>query len=158
MLTARFSQFNWHQDIKRSLIVGTLATVGVLSGVHLEFSPTLPRVAFNLSAQAEDFTTSELRSFAEIVLFMEPFRQQAFADIGAILGDKPTTISCSEPATINKLPGKAREIAVGFCNQYRESIEENGLTPESFSEIKKNADEDPELTRRIQQEMIDLRQ
>ncbi|BCL36695.1 hypothetical protein NSMS1_31420 [Nostoc sp. MS1] len=97
------------------------------------------------NAQNQSFNNNEITSYAQAVLAMEPERQQAFGEIKKIVGNgEVPQIVCSEPNSLNNLPGRARDIAVNYCNHSQKIVSDYGLTPDKFNrmtvEIQSNAD------------------
>lgn len=155
MLTSRFS-VSFPLTVTQTALTLTLALAGVLSGtvpsVPSNFSDSL---RLERSASAQAISETEVRDYAIIVLQMEPRRQTVLRDIETIIGSKPEAIPCYQTRTLRRLPQDARELAVSYCNAYKELIESRGLTVARFNQITQQAQADEELKRRIQTAMIE---
>ena len=124
------SQTGRKRTLSRSLCFGAIATVGVIVN------------AFSLSSKADAQTPSpivnntEINSYAQAVLAMEPARQNAFEEIKKLIGNgEIPNIVCNDSNSINGLPKKAQDIAVNYCNHAQKIVESNGLKFEQFNKI-----------------------
>jgi hypothetical protein len=152
MLTLRFS---FPLTVTQTALATTLALAGVLSGNIPTLSPNFSEsLRFENVAFAQNFSDAEVRSYAQIVLQMEPRRQTVLRDIATIIDSKPNTIPCYQPRTLRRLPQDARELAVSYCNAYKELIESQGLTVTRFNEITQQAQTNTDLKSRIQGAML----
>ncbi|MDZ7951152.1 DUF4168 domain-containing protein [Nostoc sp. DedQUE09] len=118
------------RTLSRSLCFGAIATVGVIFN------------AFSLSSKADAQTPSpivnntEINSYAQAVLAMEPARQNAFEEIKKLIGNgEIPNIVCNDSNSINGLPKKAQDIAVNYCTHAQKIVEDNGLKFEQFNKI-----------------------
>ncbi|MEH2044446.1 DUF4168 domain-containing protein [Nostoc sp.] len=125
-----FSRTSRKRTLLRSLFFGAIATVSVISN------------AFLLSSKADAQTpppivnNTEINSYAQAVLAMEPARQNAFEEIKKLIGDgEIPNIVCNDSNSINGLPKKAQDIAVNYCNHAQKIVEDNGLKFEQFNKI-----------------------
>ncbi|MEH2333407.1 DUF4168 domain-containing protein [Nostoc sp.] len=125
-----FSRTSRKQTLSQSLFFGAIATVSVISN------------AFLLSSKADAQTpppivnNTEINSYAQAVLAMEPARQNAFEEIKKLIGDgEIPNIVCNDSNSINGLPKKAQDIAVNYCNHAQKIVEDNGLKFEQFNKI-----------------------
>ncbi|MFW6359206.1 MAG: DUF4168 domain-containing protein [Chroococcales cyanobacterium] len=159
MLSKSLSSHSLNKRLSQSFIIGTLTTFGLLVGISPNISGELPRLTFNNTAYAQGITQEEIKSVAQIILLTETPRQRTFADIERIMGAKPSSpIACHQPDTLRNLPRQAQEIAVEFCNNYRQVVESNRLSVTRFNEIIRQAQSDSNLEKRIQNAMIQLQQ
>lgn len=155
MLTSRLS-LSFPLTVTQTALTVTLALAGVLSGTV----PSLPSnsstsLRFEQAASAQAVSETEVRDYAAIVLQMEPRRQTVLRDIETIIGSKPEAIPCYQTRTLRRLPQDARELAVSYCNAYKELIESRGLSIVRFNQITEQAQADEELKRRIQAAMLE---
>ncbi|MDZ8084823.1 MAG: DUF4168 domain-containing protein [Nostoc sp. DedQUE12b] len=118
------------RTLSRSFCFGAIATVGVIFN------------AFSLSSKADAQTPSpivnntEINSYAQAVLAMEPARQNAFEEIKKLIGNgEIPNIVCNDSNSINGLPKKAQDIAVNYCTHAQKIVEDNGLKFEQFNKI-----------------------
>ncbi len=159
MLTTLSAPMTWHKILTRSFFVGTLAAVGILSGVAPELRDNVPYLTLNSSAYAQNFTQADVNNVAQAILDMESLRQQAYEDIKQIIGSGGNipNITCNQRSSFRSLPSDAREIAVNYCNSSRAIIESSGLSITQFNQITTAAQSNPELKKQIQDAMIQLR-
>jgi hypothetical protein len=144
--------------MSQSLIIGTLATVGLISGVIPDITAKHSNLIFSsvASAQQQQIESSEIRSYALAVLGMEPARQEAYDEIKRIINREPPAIVCNKPDSFKALPGNARNIALNYCKRSKEIVESNGLTIARFNEITQQLQRDDNLKRRISNELLRL--
>jgi hypothetical protein len=118
----------FQQILSQSLILVTITTTTQIS---ITFS--INTTAF---AQTPNINSTEVTNYAKAVLAMEPVRQQAFEEIKKLIGSKDIPkIICNDPNTVNALPGKAKDVAIKYCNKSQKIVEENKLTTERFNQI-----------------------
>lgn len=138
-----------------SLVVGTLTTVGLLSGLAPDLSGHSAAFFFSSAAYAQAVSDTEVKNYAQAVLQAEPVRQEALDEIMTIIGSKnASSIVCHDPNSLDGLPNNARNVAVDFCNQYKDIVESQKLTITRFNEITVNLQKDPNLEKRIQNELL----
>ncbi|AVH69957.1 DUF4168 domain-containing protein [Nostoc sp. 'Lobaria pulmonaria (5183) cyanobiont'] len=125
-----FSRTSRKRILSQSLFFGAIASVSVISN------------AFSFSSKAEAQTpppivnNTEIDSYAQAVLAMEPARQNAFEEIKKLIGNgEIPQIVCNDSNSINGLPKKAQDIAVNYCNHAQKIVEDNGLRFEQFNKI-----------------------
>lgn len=146
------SRIHLNRILSQSLIVGVLSAVGLLSGLAPGLSGRLPVFVIGDSALAQTISDAEVVSYARAVLAIEPKRQAAYEEIQKKSGSVPAIV-CSDSASINKLAGNVRNIAVNFCNQSKDLVEKNGLNIARFNEITTLQQNDSALQKRIQDEI-----
>ncbi|NJL39234.1 MAG: DUF4168 domain-containing protein [Leptolyngbyaceae cyanobacterium RM2_2_4] len=147
----------------RPLVIGLLSTVSLISGLvpslqvnSLNRTATVV-VSNSAYAQANAVSNQEVQNYARSVLAIEPIRQAAYNQIKEITGDRDVpAIACHQPASLNNLSRNIREIAVNYCNQSIAIVEQNDLTIGRFNVITTTQQSDPDLQRRIQEELIRL--
>jgi len=149
----RFFPPRLNRMLSQSLIVGAFATVGVISGVAPDISAR-SGVVFSSAAYAQAISNTEVTNYARSVLVMEPVRQTAFTEIKKMISGDIPPIVCHKPGSLNALPGNARKIAVNYCRRSQEIVESNGLTINRFNAITVNLQNNPDLKRRIHNELI----
>jgi len=94
--------------LSQSLLLGVIAAVGLFSNSFSENSKAYP--------QTPPVNNTEINSYAQAVLAMEPARQHAFEEIKKMIGTgEIPQIICNDPNSINRLPQKAQDIAVNYC-------------------------------------------
>ena len=140
--------------LSRTLVVGALTTLGLLSG-HVPDLSGSSALVFSSAAYAQPVSDPEVTNYARAVLVMEPVRQTAFNEIKKMIGsgDVPPIV-CHKSKSLDALPGNARNIAVTYCNNSKEIVESNGLSIARFNAITVNLQNDPDLKRRIHDELL----
>lgn len=127
-ISGLFFRTSLQRMLTQSLLLATLSTGGLFSS-HLSLNS-------KAYAQNPAVNQAEITSYAQIVLAMEPPRQQAFQEIKKIInGGEIPPIVCNKPDSLNSLPVKARDIAVNYCKQYEKIVSDSGLPPERFNQI-----------------------
>lgn len=144
--------------LTRFLIASFLAMMSVLCGVTPEFSWQSPGIIFSFSAYTQDFSDEQINKYARVVLEIESRRLQAYQKITQIIGQSPPEIVCNQPDTFRNLPREAQKIAVDYCITSKKMVEDSGLTVAEFNAITLRVRSDPGLEKRIQNEMIRIRQ
>lgn len=143
-----------HKGLK-TLLVSILAVVGVLSGVVPDlFTPSGRSGTLVLAQQNPNVSDEEIRSYARAVLLIEPRRKQAYDEIRGIAGGTVPAVICSEIRSINRLNRDLRAIAVNYCDQAKNYIEQHNLTVTRFNEITRSQQDSPDLQRKIQAELL----
>ncbi|MEH2212623.1 DUF4168 domain-containing protein [Nostoc sp.] len=148
-----FSRTSRKRTLSRSLFFGAIATVSVISN------------AFSLSSKAEAQTpapivnNTEINSYAQAVLAMEPARQNAFEEIKKLIGNgEIPQIVCNDSNSINGLPKKAQDIAVNYCNHAQKIVEDNGLKFEQFNKITIELQNNTILKKQVYNTLLRLQQ
>lgn len=143
--------------LSQSLLAATLSLAGLLSGLVPTFSQSEPVLVFSYAAVAQNFSDEQITNYARTVLALEKDRQQAYAQIKSKIGNgNMPNIVCNQPQTINSLPENVRDIAENYCNQSKQIVQENGLTPAQFNEITINLQNNTALQQKIKNEMTRL--
>ncbi|MEH2181904.1 DUF4168 domain-containing protein [Nostoc sp.] len=148
-----FSRTSRKRTLSRSLFFGAIASVSVISN------------AFSLSSKADAQTpppivnNTEIDSYAQAVLAMEPARQNAFEEIKKLIGNgEIPNIVCNDSNSINGLPRKAQDIAVNYCNHAQKIVEDNGLKFEQFNKITIELQNNTILKRQVYNTLLRLQQ
>ncbi len=156
VMISNWPRISLHRILWRSLIVSTLSSMGLLSGVFPGLSGYYPELVFNASAMAQTVSNEEVTNYARSVLAAESLRQKAYGEIKLMNAGNVPEIVCTENS-LNKLTSsQVRSIAVNFCNTYKQIIESNQLTISRFNDITENQIKDTELKQRIQNELLRL--
>lgn len=139
------------------MTIATLSVTCLTLGLGADVSRTLPWLTFvpPSLAQGQAVTSEEIKSYAQIVMAIEPVRQSAYTEIKKILGtgDVPA-ISCDKPESLKNLPSNTRGIAINYCNQSKKIVESNGLSITRFNVITLQVQDNPKLEKQIQAELI----
>lgn len=130
------------------LIVGTLSTVGWLSGLTLDLSGRSPTLFFSASASAQD--QDEVNRYVRAAKEIEELRQRVYNQIKQSIGNVPS-FSCDNPQSLSNLPaGRARELGEGYCRDSENIVRKMGFTNETFNAITRKRQTDPDLEQRVQ--------
>lgn len=125
--------------------------VGMITSATLLFS------TLKVDAQVTSVNNIEITNYAKAVLAMEPARQQAFGEIKRVIGNADIPkIVCNDPNSMNGLPSKARDIAVNYCNQSQQIVEEHGLSIDTFNKITMELQSNNNLKRQVYNTLIRL--
>ncbi|MBO3463305.1 DUF4168 domain-containing protein [Aetokthonos hydrillicola Thurmond2011] len=100
---------------------------------------------------------TDLISYSKALLRMEPERQQAFEEIKKIIGngDVPKIV-CNDSNSLSGLPGKAKDVAISYCNRSQKIVEENGLTIDRFNKITVEVQNNSDLKKQIYNNLLRL--
>jgi len=102
-------------------------------------------------------SAEEIKNYAKAVLAIESKRKTAYDEIQKLTNDEPIPdVTCTKADTIAPLPKKIQDIAVNYCNQSKKIGESYDLTMPQFNAITVSAESNPDLRRRIQNELIRL--
>lgn len=156
------------QGVSRWLAIATLSATGVLLGWAPNFStgsltPQWEQAAhalwFDAGAKQTNISDADIRNYARAVLSIESRRQAAFRAMQQVLPNRQVpNIRCDERSSLNGLPREARQIAVDYCTESQQVVEDLGLTIDQFNRITAAQQNDGSLAERIQQELIRLQQ
>ncbi len=135
--------------LRRSVFIGVIASVSFLSSTLIFSSKSY--------AQAAPVKNDEVIKYAKTVLEMEPSRQQTFDEIKKMMGGSQVPqISCNDSNSFNGLPGKAKNIAVEYCNRYLQVVTENGLSMDRFNEITVQIQGNQNLQQQVHNQLLRL--
>jgi hypothetical protein len=145
------SQPNRKQIISQSFFFSIIASVSLFSNA---FSSTSKAYG-----QAPPVNNTEIKSYAQAVLAMEPARQRAFEEIKKLIGSgEIPKIVCNDPNSINGLPKKAQDIAVTYCTRSQKIVEDNGLGIDRFNKITIELQINSSLKREVYNTLLLLQQ
>lgn len=169
--TLPLPHFQIKRLLTRSLVISVLSMAGVVVGLvpAIEYSAEHSTggftgeltggltITFGSSAYAQTITDEEIANYAQSVLEIEPLRQSAYEQIKQITGSANVPpIACHRPNSLNELPSNIRQIAINYCNQAIEIVEQHDLTISRFNAITVAHQDDPALSDRIQQAILQL--
>lgn len=146
----------------RSLLVGAIAILGVLSGycpgLSTDSSLFSPRLLFNAPAQAQaakqnTYSDEELRTYVRAAFEIEMARRQTYSNISDANSGSVPDISCNN---LDNLAGNVAGMARGFCNQSAAILSQYGISPERFNQIYTSRLSDANLDARIRQIVREL--
>ncbi len=133
-----------------SLLVVTVTTVSLLSGLTPGLSKNFQTLVFSSSAQAQQAVSdTELTKYVRASLKIEALRLATYAEIKkATNGTVPDIRSCS----LQGLQSEVASIWKRFCSQAEGLIEQEGVSNSRYNAITKMRQEDPNLEKRVLQE------
>ena len=148
-----FSRHSRKRILSQSFFFGAIATAGVILN------------AFSLSLKADSQTplpivnNTEIDSYAQAVLAMEPARQNAFEEIKKLIGNgEIPKIVCNDSNSFNGLPKKAQDIAVNYCTRAQKIVADNGLSFDQFNKITLELQNNNMLKRQVYDSLLRLQQ
>jgi hypothetical protein len=133
--------------LRQSLIISSLTAVTIFASTCISGTKAY--------AQNPPVSAAEIVNYAKSVLAMEKPRQGAFDEIKKIIGNSEVPkIVCNDPNSFNALPGRAKNIAIDYCNRSQKIVEENGLSIERFNEMTMEIQNNEALQKRVYNELI----
>jgi predicted helicase len=142
-----FSLTRWRQMPFHSLFFGFITTLSLVSSTLI--------YSTKVDAQTPAINDAEMTNYARSLLKMEPARQQALQDIKKIIGDGDVPpIVCNDSNSITKLPEKARDIAVNYCQRSQKIVEENQLSIDRFNGITMQLQNNEDLKKLIYNRLL----
>jgi hypothetical protein len=150
-------QFSIPMILWRSAVISATSVASVLLGVVPALQVPAANAMFSQAAYAQTVSDQEVQNYARAVLAIEPIRQSAYNRIKQLVGSSNVPeIYCDQPSSISNLPENVRGIAVEYCNQAIPIAERYQLSITRFNEITRAHQNDPALSNRIQQAILQL--
>jgi hypothetical protein len=156
------------KGVSRCLAIAALAATGIALGWAPDLSagiltPQWGRAAhalwFDTAAKQANISEADIRNYARAVLSIEARRQAAFQAMQQVLPNRQVpNIRCDERSSLNGLPREARQIAVDYCTESQQVVEDLGLTIDQFNRITAAQQNDGNLADRIRRELIRLQE
>jgi hypothetical protein len=145
---------------RKSLAIRSLLTVGWLAGFTVVLfgcsSSSVSDSPTPVPTTGESITSEEVQNYATAVLAIEQSRQAAYTEIQQLTNEEQVPdFICTQADTISELPASVRDIAVNYCNQAKKIVSDR-LTIAKFNTITASAQAEPDLLRRIQNELVRL--
>ena len=140
------------QERRQLTITGMVTvTLGLFGAAWLGFGRS--------PANAQGFSETDISQYAEAVLAVEALRQTAYSQTQSLLdGGAVPVVICSQEDTVKTLSPEVRQVAVTFCNEAKSLIESTGLGVEQFNRMVEIQVIDPNLSQRVQEELVRLQQ
>lgn len=146
MMTSYCSRPYLTRIFSQSLLIGTLTTISLLSGLTPGLSRDFHSVVFSSSAHAQAVNDDELTRYVRASIRIEALRLATYDEIKrANNGTVPEIRSCS----LDGLSTNVASIWKRFCSQAENLIEKQGLSNGRYNAITKMRQEDPTLERRV---------
>jgi Domain of unknown function (DUF4168) len=148
-ISSFFFRPNRKRTFSQSLLFGVIGTASLIS--------TALSLNSKVDAQTPPVNNTEINSYAQAVLAMEPARQHAFEEIKKLIGSgEIPKIVCNDGNSIIGLPTKAQDIAVNYCTRSQKIVEDNGLSIDRFNKITMEAQNNNDLKRLIYNTLLRL--
>ena len=148
MMTSSCFRSCLHRILSQSLVIGTFAAIGLLSGLTPGLSKDFHTLVFSSSAHAQDVSTEELQSYVTVSKQIELMRRSVYNEIKKVNGgDPPNISSCS----LEGLSDNIRPIWQRFCQQSEEIIQRAGFSNSRYNAITRMRQRNPALEGRIQE-------
>lgn len=150
---------NLNRMLLRSLVVSTISTIGLFTGLIPDLSRGSSNLIFSTRVYAQQFSETDLTKYAQAVLEAEPVRERALGEIKQTIGSgELPQIACYRQESLANLPTNAQSIAKDYCKRYEGIVKKYFNSFEEFNQITKNVQNDPNLKKRIQNEMLRLQE
>jgi Domain of unknown function (DUF4168) len=133
--------------LRQSIIVSSLTAITIFGSMLVSGTKAY--------AQNPPISTTEIVKYAKSVLAMEKPRQEALDTIKKTIGGDVPKIVCNDPNSFNALPGRAKNIAIDYCNRSQKIVEENGLTIDRFNEMTLQIQGNEGLQKKVYNELIE---
>ena len=140
-----------------------MSTIGWLAGLALiltgcsskSVSDAVSSESPTRSPSVSSITSEQVNNYAKALLAIEQKRQEAYEEIQKLSNnEKLSEITCNQPETIKALDRSMQNIAVNYCKQAKEFIQDQGLTVAQFNEITDTAQSNSELRTQIQNKLF----
>ncbi|MCS6782850.1 MAG: DUF4168 domain-containing protein [Gloeomargarita sp. SKYBB_i_bin120] len=122
--------------------------------MHRSLTLTLLLAGLSLSRPVvaqSTWSDERIQRYAQIVLELEPIRQAHLEEARRLLGTINTSGNlCAE----RNLPAPVRNVCDRFFEKSQRLVEQRGLTVQEFNAITMQAQQDPNLSKRIQDAML----
>lgn len=144
----------------KSLFSKFILAIGYLAGFSLflsgcSSSPESQEPESETISTLSSVSPEEVKKYAMAVLAIEPKRQDAYEEIQRLTNqDEVPNFTCNQPDTLADLPVNVQDIAVNYCQESKKIAEGQDFTMAQFNAITKTAQLDPDLERKIQNELV----
>ncbi len=146
MMSFNFYRSYLNRMFSQSLLIGTLAAIGLLSGLVPGLSKASHTLAFSSAAYAQQISDGELQKYVGVSIQIEKLRQVVYDEIKKVNGGNvPAISSCSASG----LPSNISSIWQRFCEQSEALIKRAGFTNSRYNDITRMRQKDPNLEQRV---------
>ncbi len=146
MMTSYCLRSCLHRILSQSLVVGSFAAIGLLSGLTPGLSKDFHTLVVSSSAHAQEVSAQELQRYVTVSKQIELMRRSVYNEIKKVNGgDAPNISSCS----LEGLADNIRPIWQRFCQQSEEIIQRAGFSNSRYNAITRMRQQDPVLERRV---------
>lgn len=160
MLNRSHSAFSprLNRILLQSAFIVSCSVVGLGIGVVPQLDlASKTGLSFETHALAEALSPEEISNYAKAVLAIERVRQPALSQIRQLINSSNMPgVACNQSDSVSRLPNNARQIFVGYCQQSKNIVESNGLSPGRFNEITVLLRSNPNLQQKVRTELMRL--
>jgi Domain of unknown function (DUF4168) len=135
--------------LKQTLVVGTLTSLALLSGVLSPLSQLTVTGALSgaVHAQSDDLIVR----YAQAAYEMEQFRRRDYAEVKRIMSGNVPEDVCDR----GNIPAPVQAICGRFAERFDPILRKHGLSRADFNSVHRRAN-DPSVQQRIQQELLKI--
>lgn len=162
MLNPNLARLN-SKWLSRWLLAASLSTMSWLASLTPSISLKSAAVLdFKLAASAQQLAPSlsatEITNYARSLLAIERLRQIYYEQIKQQLTGKQQMppIVCSDSNSVNRLPREIRELAIRYCQESIQKVEENGLSIQRFNDITSLLNQNSRVLEQVTAELLRL--
>jgi Domain of unknown function (DUF4168) len=136
--------------LSRLLLMGIMTSLlGILAGIVPDFTAQQPSLIFSSLARADEFSDTELRNYAAVLMQIEPLRQSKLAQVSRANNGALPNLVCNQPNTMEALNSEAKSLFIDYCKQSESIAASRGLDSERFNQITKAVRSNPQLQNRV---------
>ncbi|WP_310412726.1 DUF4168 domain-containing protein [Chamaesiphon sp. OTE_8_metabat_110] len=136
--------------LSRPLLLGILTScVGILGGILPDLTARHPSLLFSSAVHAQEFSDSELRNYAAVLMQIEPARQSALTQVSRANGGNLPNLVCNQPNTMESLNSEAKSLFIQYCNQCETIAASRGLSIDKFNQITQAVRSSTQLQNRV---------
>jgi len=144
------------RNFYRSIAV-LLPLIVILSSCGSNSTPTATTPPVSPEELAKAIGDQEIKNYSKAVVAIEQLRKTTNQDMAKVSEGKPfEKVACTQPETISSLSTKMQAVALSFCGKVRDISEANGLTIPRFNAITVNAKTNPDLQKKINDQLLAL--
>lgn len=154
---------NWTKSPKATahLANTVISTIGWLAGLAVILTGCSSKSVSDSVASdsptpslSSSISSEQVNQYAKALLAIEQKRRAAYDEIQKMSNnEKVSEITCTQPETIKTLDQSIQTIAVNYCKQAKQFIQDQGLTVTQFNGITDRAQSDAELRLQIQNKL-----
>ena len=145
---------NLHRLLNPLLTSMIVTSISILTGIVPNLTAQQPSQIFASIAQADEFSDSDLQSYAAALVEIEPIRKSALAQVSqANGGGRLPNLVCSEPDTMSGLSDRAKSLFIDYCNQYASIAASRGMSVDRFNQITQAVRSSSQLKSRVRRFM-----
>jgi Domain of unknown function (DUF4168) len=154
---ATLHTFTNFSHLSRPLLLSAIFSfLSLGAGIVPDFTAQQPSQIFSSIARAEDFSDTDLRNYAAVLMQIEPIRQSTLTKVSqANGGGKLPNLVCSQPDTMAGLNSEAKSLFINYCNQCESIATSRGLSIEKFNQITQSIRENPPIKDKVRRFLND---